>query len=225
MKTKLIFSNVLLLVMFLVGITFSEESLTGYWLSTQKSNGGMASILEFQNDGTVESYMSIMRDYKYQLKDHNLTLRPADEEQLSQVVFLINIKGDALTMKPSGETDAGVTLKRVGNREKSESKDIVGQWVYDDPSTKGKKDYYIFTPDGFMLYRLPMPGRTVSKFSIKGDTLEISREDMKPAISKWQIEDGILTLSSQDGKVWSYKRVPSEGLNSITNKSLHGSYP
>ena len=88
-------------------------------------------------------------------------------------------------------------------------------------SVKGKTEYYIFTADGSMLYRLPMPGRTITNFSVKGDTLEMSREDMKSTISKWQIKEGILTLSSQDGKEWSYKHLsPQEGHYDIASQKL-----
>jgi hypothetical protein len=74
MKIKLVFFKGLLLVIFLSGTAFSEEALTGFWLPAKISNGRMDHVLEYRNDGTVASYMSIMRDYNYKLEGNKLTL-------------------------------------------------------------------------------------------------------------------------------------------------------
>ncbi len=49
----------------------------------------------------------------------------------------------------------------------------------------------------------------------------MSREDVKSTASKWQIKEGILTLSSQDGKEWSYKHLsPQEGHYDMASQKL-----
>jgi hypothetical protein len=205
MRIKSDFCKGLLLVLFLASTAFCEDSLIGYWLPAKISNGRMGQILEYRNDGTVVSYLTIMRDYNYTLEGNKLTLKATNEGESKQEL-LVNLKGDELTMKPLEKKDEGRTLKRFENHASSKAEGIMGVWVYNDPTTKGKAEYYVFTDDGFLHYRLPMPGSTVSRYVVKGNMLEISQEGMDPATMKWQIKDGILTLSSQDGKDFSYRR-------------------
>jgi hypothetical protein len=215
MRIKSGFFNGLLLVIFLVNTAFCEDTLIGYWLPTKISNGRMAQILNYRSDGTVASYMSIMRDYNYTLEGNKLTLKATNEGESKQEL-LVNLKSDELIMKPLEKKDAGRTLKRIENHASSKDGGIIGLWVYNDPTTKGKAEYYFFAYDGFLHYRLPMPGSTVSRYVVKGNMLEISQEGMNPTTMKWQIKDGILTLSSQDGKDFSYRRS-SEVLTVMPN--------
>ena len=188
MRIKSGFYAGLLFITFLSGSAFSEEPLIGYWLPTKISNGRMAQILKYQNDGTVVSYMSIMRDYNYKLEGNKLTLNATYEGEPKQEL-LVNLKGDELTMKPLEKKDAGRTLKRIENHASSKARGIIGGWVYNDPTTKGKAEYYVFTDDGFLHYRLPMPGNTVSRYVVKGNMLEISQEGMNPTTIKWRIKE------------------------------------
>ena len=212
MKFKSVFLSGLFLITFsFTSIVFSSESLTGVWLSTKKSKGGMANILEFRKDGTVASYLSVMMDYRYKLQGSSLTITPIGEDKSAPEALLVNFAQNELTLQRQGEKDAEtVILKRLANPDGAKSEGIVGEWIYDDPVIKGKTLYYIFTADGFMRYRVPMPEKTVTNFSVKDDMLEISRKDIKSTTSKWQINEGILTLSSEDGQEWRYQRLPPE---------------
>ena len=126
-----------LITFLLVSVAFSEESLIGYWVSIKKSNSGMASILEFQKEGTVASYVSIMADYKYTLEGNKLNLKSVDENKPDQNTFSVNLGDDVLTMQPEGEKDAEVVvLKRLSNHDGAKSNGIIGQWTYTDPTIK-----------------------------------------------------------------------------------------
>jgi hypothetical protein len=210
MNIKYLFSaGLLILMLFLSCTAFAEGSIVGYWLSTSKSKGDMASMLEFRNDGTVSHTMSIMRDYQYSIVGNILTLRHAGKPDTGKDVLFATFNDNELTLKQSIK-DAWVTLRRVNEGIDKNKKGIIGKWFHEDQNAKGKIEYYIFTKEGFMFYRLPMPGSTVTNYIIKGDTLEMSRKDMKSTNAKWNIKDGYLTLSSEEGKEWTYKRSYSQ---------------
>lgn len=202
-------SFLLLITLFSSSIAFAEDALLGYWLSTTKSKGDMASILEFRNDGTVAHTMSIVRDYHYSVSGNILTIGPVEKTDAGETILYVSFNNNELTLKKS-ENDNGLNLKRMKGTDENGNQEIIGQWFREKQESKGMIEHYIFTKEGVMRYRLPMPGSTVSNYKMKGNTLEMSRKDIEPTITRWHIKDGHLTLSSDNGKEWTYKRPQSQ---------------
>lgn len=205
---KTIFPLKLILLLCLCILAFSSQALCldtlmGSWVSTTRSNGGFRNILEFKDTGTTASKICVMIDFRYELKEDSLTLIPASvEDGTEPEKFVIQLNGDLLTMKPSKRSDT-LTMRRVSDGAPKMT-GITGKWSFSTPS--GPTGYYTFTFDNRALLEIPMPGETVSNYSVKNGTLVISR-GTESSVMKMEISSDLLILRSEAGKKeFKYKR-------------------
>ncbi len=182
---------------------FALDILTGTWVSTTSSKGGFRSILEFRDDGTTASKISVMVDFRYELKEDSLILTPASVEGGTEPQkFIIQLDGDLLTMKPSKSSDA-ITMRRVNDGVPKIS-GIIGKWSVSSPSRP--TGFYTFTSDNRALIEIPMPGETISNYTVKDNTLVINR-GAESSVMKIEISSDFLILHPEDGKKeFKYKR-------------------
>jgi hypothetical protein len=152
----------------------------------------MRSIMEFNENGEVTTVHGVFLKGKFSLKDDLLTLQLEGDAEPFDIK--INLTKDNLTITDFFSYENVVLMrKQLDTRSKTS---IIGDWNGED-KYKGVVSY-TFTVDGQFYYRKPMPGYTVSRFIVKGDTIETTRDGEKEQM-KWSIIGDKLKLI-YDGK-------------------------
>lgn len=207
-RYKMRYRYLLYFVLFLLSLSLDaigSASLTDVWVSTAQSRGGLKSVLEFKEDGTVATTMAAMLEYRYELKGLTLVLIPeSEDDKTKETKYAVKIGNDLLQMQEIGCEDCLITMHRIiGDPQKEIG--IIGKWSFSKAS--GETVYYIFTTDNHAYFSIPMPGATISTYKVNGDTIQL-RRGKEVTTMKISVMDDLLILRTQDNKEYRYKRMP-----------------
>jgi len=175
----------------------TPDGIVGCWESTAKSRGGIGQALEFRADGTVAQHMIVLVDLKYRVDGATIVLDAMEEgekESAPEGVPIGKLEADTWTF---GEGAEAVVKKRVGPAGPG-APSVVGTWSYDHPAGIGTHAFERFDADGWMRFRLVMPGgASPGTYERKDLTLKLTF-DGKAASHALSITGDRLRLVSED---------------------------
>lgn len=173
------------------------QDLVGLWESRETSKGGIGHTVEFRPDGTYVEATTVIVDFTYRVSGDRLTVEEVKEDQGAR----IEIQGDTLIQtQRDGST---LKKKRLGKVEEG-SPAIVGAWRYRHPT--GVTAYERYTPDGRLLFRLPMTSST-GCYKAAGDRLSFHKHDGKETALSLEMKTGELVLKSPGKSATVYGRA------------------
>ena len=165
----------------------ATQDLAGLWESRETSKGGIGHTVEFRPDGTYVEAATVIVNFTYQVSGDRLTIH---EVKGDQGAVRIEIQGDTLIQtQPDGST---LKKERLGKAEEG-SPAIVGAWRYRHPT--GVTAYERYTPDGRMLFRLPMTS-TAGCYKVEGGRLSFIKDGGKETTLSMEMKSGELILKS-----------------------------
>lgn len=197
----------------------TEQSFIGMWVSEKASQGGFKSILAFDKKGILIHRQAVMFDYRYKVDHNSITIVSIDkdsEEKVSKTGKIAVVNGK---LELQFDTEEPKVMTRKDNWKIPADSKHIGHWSFKEPS--GMSGYYIFDQNGLLRIRIPMPGMTVSMFTVTGNSIEVQQRPVKmkekslvimdKIIEKdtmeWSINtDEILSLKDSSGKTITYKR-------------------
>lgn len=144
----------------------------GRWEPMIRSAGGIGQVLEFRADGTMTQWEAMLVDLNYQVVKGSLLVttyrHPASGATESQVAGL-RFEGDTMfQLHPTSFHKTVFTRKRVG---RPQDDPIVGVWT--TPHESGSTAYLLYTPDGRVVFRLPMRA-DLGHWTVEGDQLTMT---------------------------------------------------
>ena len=144
----------------------------GRWEPMIRSAGGIGQVLEFRADGTMTQWTVMLVDLNYQVVKGPLLVtiyrHPASGATESQVAGL-RFEGDTMfQLHPTSFHKTVFTRKRVG---RPQDDPIVGVWT--TPHESGTTAYLLYTPDGRVVFRLPMRA-DLGRWTVAGDQLTMT---------------------------------------------------
>ena len=178
--------------------------LIGKWESVVRSKGGIGQALEFHRNGSLTQTTAAMVEATYRVEGSRLITSSKDPRtgKVTEDVTEIRFEGATLiqkSMQAGGEVR--MTRKRSGG---PQAPPIVGIWSY--PHYAGGTALVMFTPDGRMIFRLPL--RTDrGNWSIAGDLVTIALPGSRITTLRYKVEAAQLTLTSDQAKERAYKRA------------------
>lgn len=182
----------------------ADRALLGLWESAGQ-NHGVGHTLEFKPDGSFVSAFVVSVQLAYRF-DKGQLFTAADAASLGSEKDgpRVEIQGDVLVL-----TDAkGGTLRkeRVGPVE-DRSRPIVGIWRYKHDT--GPMAYERYTPDGQLLFRLPMSSNR-GCYTLAGGTLTVDGEGARSSAKFTpRVEGDGLELRREGKEPTRYRRAPS----------------
>jgi len=177
-----------------------NDKVVGLWESTAVSRGGIGHNLEFREDGSYTSAVTVIVDLTYDIKDGSFYMSHNKDEQINYE------KGKQIEI-----TESGFTLTDENGEEEMKTKvtpgtekTIVGKYKYRHYS--GAIAYEKYTSDGIVKFRLPM--NSVSGcYLLHKNTITITHSKKEPSEMTYEASDGLLNLKDLKGK-HSYNLVP-----------------
>ena len=106
----------------------AATDVLGSWVSTQRSDGGLGSILTFLPDAKLQSSVAALVETWYRTDGDNF-IQPGQEPTDKPTVAKFHFEGDALVF--NHESDPPLRLMRIGTAEQG-APPIVGKWKVDD---------------------------------------------------------------------------------------------
>src|SRR5215510_499644 len=126
------------------------KPLLGRWESVTRSAGGLGQVIELRADGTMTQWIAALVELTYRLQGAQLvtTFRAPSEVQSMTIRF----EGDVMIQHEARSGDEiTLTRKRAGG---AQDPLIVGVWTM--PHETGPMAYFLYTPDGRVVFRLPI---------------------------------------------------------------------
>jgi hypothetical protein len=178
----------------------SDPNIVGLWESEAKSKGDLGQALQFKSNGEALVANTVLDEEVYRTAEDQLAvakdrnaLEAATETSrftvVDNVLHQIRSQGEH-TEKTRVGTDP------LGNHS------IVGDWRY---RHEGGMAYERYTEDGRLLVRMPTRSQ-LGCFTTRGGTLEVVTPKTK-AVKKYALEGDRLTLTTEDGKSYKYRRT------------------
>ena len=181
----------LLLWSLLVAQPAGQSPLVGRWDAETRSNGGLGIWFELADQGACQQTVGAMVDGTWSLEGEGLTLSIPNPSGPPLVQHAsVSFEGPTLTQAFEGQPKR---LMRWGPAPAAPS--IVGVWTYPHPA--GGTAYEEYTPDGRMLFRLPLK-TTSCRWTVDADrlALTVGSESTK---SRWRIAGETLTMEAETG--------------------------
>ena len=130
----------------------ANDPVVGTWVSTQRSAGGLGTILTFQPDSKLESSIAALVETWYRI-DGDKFIQPGAQPADKPTVATFHFEGDTLVF--NHENDPPLRLTRIGSAENGAAP-IVGKWKVDDQKS------IEYTKDGLIKVRYPISKSTGS---------------------------------------------------------------
>jgi hypothetical protein len=129
-----------------------STSLVGRWESHKTSKGGIGHVLDFKQDGSYISSVSVLVNLKYRVEGNTLHIVELDNaNQTTEPGTKFRIEGDKLiSTLADGSEQVAVRVQPAENGTDS----IVGAWSYTHYA--GGTAYERYTVDNKLAFRLPM---------------------------------------------------------------------
>ena len=130
----------------------NTTTLVGRWESHNTSKGGIGHVIDFQEDGSYVSSVTVLVNLKYLIEGDSIrVVDPGNPNQLAEPGVKFRIDGDRLIRKQADGPES--VAVRVQPAEPGTS-GIVGAWSY--PHYAGGTAYERYTSDNRLLFRLSM---------------------------------------------------------------------
>ena len=133
-----------------------SHELVGRWESHVTSKGGIGSVMEYRQDGSFVEAAAILAGFRYEVRNDTVLIHEHGSAQRSSENPLhFHFEDGVFVQKePDGST---IRRERVGKRDPKDP-EIVGVWRYRHYT--GGIAFERYTPDGDLLFRLPMTSST-----------------------------------------------------------------
>ncbi len=175
----------------------APNPLVGRWDAETRSNAGLGIWFELADQGACSQTVGVMVDGTWKLDDERLTLSvPVPSGPPAVQHGSVSFDGPMLTQAFEGTPKL---MLREGPSPATPS--LSGVWTYPYPT--GGTAYEEYTPDGRLLFRLPIK-TTSCRWSVDADrlVLTIGNESMTAV---WRIADDRLTMDV-NGQSRAYRR-------------------
>ena len=174
----------------LVAQPAGQSPLVGRWDAETRSTGGLGIWIELA-EGACQQTVGAMVDATWSLDGEGLTVSiPVPSGPPIVQHGSVSFEGPLVTQAFEGQPKR---MTRHGAAPATPS--IVGVWTYPHPA--GGTAYEEYTPDGRMLFRLPIK-TTSCRWTVEADRLErtVGKESTN---SRWRIAGEPLTLEAETG--------------------------
>ena len=182
----------------------TTSGLIGRWDSVTRSRGGIGQIIEFQADGSIVLWAAAMVEATYRLEGARLIESYTDGGTGGRgtIEAEVRFEGSEVIQKDpiSGEE---VRMARQGPAG-PQGAPIVGVWSF--PHETGVTAFMMFTPDGRMIFRLPMRSER-GRWSASGDSLTMGPAATRMKRYQYKLDGDRLTLTDEAGKQQDYLRA------------------
>ncbi|HUK26446.1 MAG TPA: hypothetical protein VLV49_17850 [Terriglobales bacterium] len=153
-----------------------ERSLVGNWRSVVTSKGGIGSLLQFREDGSLDYSPGAIVPGRFRLEGKRLTCTviEGDGTQTEQAMTIVSQSANALKLEILKGAPA-IDLKRVGQPEDARNP-ILGTWVTVKPMPDMPAPmyaYYRFHGDGTETFSIPFKW-THGRYSVNGEQIRYS---------------------------------------------------
>jgi len=167
--------------------------LLGRWESVTRSAGGLGQVIELRADGTMTQWVAALVELTYQLQGPQLITTFRAPSGVSEVQSMtIRFEGDVMIQHEARSGDEiTLTRKRAGGAQDSR---IVGVWTM--PHETGPIAYFLYTPDGRVVFRLPIRADR-GGWSASGDQLTLGSGPGAETTVRYEILDGQLVLHDE----------------------------
>jgi hypothetical protein len=155
-----------------------------------QSRGGIGSALQFKPDGTVRSRLVVLVDGSYRVEDRALVVTMEGRES---AIPLGEVGAEVWTLSPPGATE--IVKQRIGAAP-AEASSVVGDWSY--THNTGSRAHERYRADGWLSFRLPMPGLREGRYEQTADRLRMTVEG-KTTSHRVTIEGDVLRLVDDEG--------------------------
>jgi hypothetical protein len=183
------------------------QDLVGFWETRDTSKGGIGHTVEFRPDGAYVEATTVLVNGAYRVSGDRLIVgetASAMEGDTAAQGSRFEIQGDTLIQA----SQDGSTLKkeRLGKAEEG-SPAIVGAWRYRHYT--GATAFEKYTPDGRLLFRLPMTSST-GCYQATGDRISFNSPGHKKKEVTFEARSGELVLKDPRKPAAVYNR-PAAG--------------
>lgn len=184
-----------------------DVPLVGKWDSERRSMGGIGNVMEFKADGSFTATIAAMVDLRYSVTGQDLktSFEDPNTHKIEETTVRIRFDGDTLVQQAAQSGEKEVRMKRE-HRGEGDDPPIVGTWSY--PHYTGLPAYVTFTRDGRQLFRLPMRSER-GTWSATALALTTTLASGARASYQYRIDKGVLTLTDDGGKEFTYRRAVS----------------
>jgi hypothetical protein len=150
----------------------ATAALLGRWEAVLRSADGIGQVLEFRADGTMTQWAVVPVDLHYQVMKGSLLIttyrHPGSGATETQAAGL-RFEGDTMIqLHPTSFHRTVFTRKRVG---RPQDDPIVGVWT--TPHESGGTAYLLYTPDGRVVFRLPLKA-DVGHWTVSADQITMT---------------------------------------------------
>jgi hypothetical protein len=198
-------ASIVLASLALVACGKEAASLVGRWEPAEQFDSGFAGVLDLHDDGTVASGMVVQVSFTYSVEGSTLDFSsPAkgsswiDMGRSENGRVQISIEGEEMLFD-------GVPARRRVGRATPGVHPIVGVWTYEHYTNSTA--YERFSADGRVDLRIPMPGRSMGRYTVSDSTLTLQYPESQRAMP-FEIEDQLLTLTEKGDGPRTLRRVP-----------------
>lgn len=182
----------------------TTSGLIGRWEAVTRSHGGLGQIIEFQGDGSMVHWFAAMVDATYRLEGARLieSFTDGGTGGVRKIAPEVRFEGSELIQKDpiSGEE---LRMTRQGAAG-PQGAPIVGVWSF--PHDTGVTAFVMFTPDGRMIFRLPIRADR-GRWSVSGDRLAMGLSAPEMTRYRYELQGDALILTDEKGKQQKYLRA------------------
>lgn len=172
-------------------------TVVGRWEPVQLSDGGIGSVWDFRDDGTVTSGAVVQVNFSYSLEEGKLVFPSVDSERTKGRIVEFSADGEAMLFD-------GVPARwRVGLATPG-MHPIVGLWTYEHYTKLPA--YERFGADGIVELRIPMLNRSIGRYTVSHTTLRIEFEGAVTVFSFGR-EGDLLRLTKTDDRPRRFRLV------------------
>ena len=181
----------------------APSPLIGRWDAETRSNGGLGIWFELGDQGACNQTVGVMLDGTWRMDDGWITLSVAVPSGPPAVQHgSVSFEGPTVTQAFEGTPKQ---MLREGPAPAAPS--IVGVWTYPYPT--GGTAYEEYTPDGRLLFRLPVKTSSC-RWTADADRLVLTLGN-DATTSRWRIADDRLTMDV-NGQSRVYRRERAGGI-------------
>lgn len=192
------FGIIVLLLLPLCGA--GADPIAGEWVSAERTKGALGAARTYSTDGKVQFVFGAIIDFKYEVDGNQLTLSLPQVPEEKGIVHTFTIENDTLILTDgTGNKQVLTRIAGTGNS------GLIGKWTGDHYT--GAKQLYHFTEAKNCYFSVPMISADGTYTLMGGSTggiLSESYKDKGTQRYKWNIQDGLLMLDNNQGKIEKY---------------------
>ncbi len=179
----------------LLGVTAFAQAppgIVGRWRTLGTTKGGIGSMFEFHDDGTLSYSLGAVVEMNYRIEGNQLIFPPGTVNGPEQHQTIKWVNADRLVLNKTE------TLSRQGAA-RDANNPILGEWTAPRDMDGVKLEArYFFEPAGKSLLLLPFAWQK-GTYAVKGATIRMAIPKASPIEGSFRIEGDVLTMPKRGG--------------------------